>query len=111
MSETLDIDLLGKTYRVACAPGERESLDEAVALLEARLAALRGKTRTPSERLAVMVALELAHELVQRQRGAVAESTPLAGMEQPLAREELKRRIDLIEARMVSALEQTESLF
>jgi cell division protein ZapA len=111
VSETLDIELLGKTYRVACEPGERDSLGNAVSLLDQRLNEMRGKTRTPAERLAVMVALQLAHELVQRQNGAIDPAAPLPGLDTPLAPDELKRRIKTIETRIQAALDQNETLF
>lgn len=100
MSETLEVDLFGKSYRVACEPDERDSLVQAVALIDERAAAIRGKTRSASERLAAMVALELAHELVQlRSAGGGLAEAPL------------KRRIESIEARIAAALERNEALF
>jgi cell division protein ZapA len=111
MSDTLDIEVLGKTYRIACTPDERESLSAAVEVLQHRLENLRGKARAANERLAIMVALEMAHEMVQRQRGEIAAGVPLAGDESLLAPEELKGRIKSIEARMIAALEPNEKLF
>lgn len=102
MSETLDIKILGKDYRVACAPEERRSLEEAVALLSARLNASREKTRSNGEKLAVMVALELAHELVL---------APQNSMGAPVDSENLRRSIKSIESRIAAALEPNEKLF
>lgn len=107
MSETLDIQLLGKDYRVACAPEERESLGAAVDFLQERITAVREKARTNGERLAVMVALELAHQLVQAQRG---ESTHSPG-QLPVDSDNLRRSINSIEARIAAALEPNETLF
>jgi cell division protein ZapA (FtsZ GTPase activity inhibitor) len=37
MSKTIEVKLLGKDYRVACEPAEREALLAAVAFLDGRL--------------------------------------------------------------------------
>lgn len=77
MSETLDIHLLGKDYRVACAPAEREALAAAVAYVDEKLQHIGGKsplgtgnTRGNGERVAVMAALNIAHELLQLKNAA-----------------------------------------
>lgn len=97
---TLDIKLLGKDYRVACPPEERESLQEAVALLDERMGEMAAKSKSTGERLAVMTALNLAHELL-------TQKNPGAGVD----RRELKRRISAMEARLDEALAQQEKLF
>ncbi len=102
MSDTLDIQLLGKDYRVACAPEERESLETAVAMLTTRLNNSREKTRSNGEKLAVMVALELAHELVLAPQNSSGKSVDS---------ENLQRSIKSIESRIVAALEPNEKLF
>jgi len=104
MSNALEITLLGKAYRIACDDAERESLLAAVALLEQKLAQFGGKTRGSNERLAVMAALDLAHELT-------ASKVASEGLATPLESETIQRRIDSIEARIAMALEQHESLF
>ncbi len=104
MSDTLEISLLGKVYRVACTDDERESLLAAIALLERKLAQFGGKTRGSNERLAVMAALDLAHELT------VMKYSP-AGASAALESETIQRRIDSIEARIAAALDQHQSLF
>ncbi len=104
MSNTLEIKLLGKEYRVACKPEEREGLLAAVALLDGKLAEAGDKTKGNHERTAVMVALNLAHELL------VARDTP----EQhavALEQETIQRRIDSIEAKLDQSLAQHEQLF
>jgi uncharacterized protein (TIGR02449 family) len=64
MSKTLEIKLLGKDYRVACKPEEREGLLAAVALLDGKLTEAGDKAKGNGERVAVMVALNLAHEFL-----------------------------------------------
>ena len=69
---TLDVSLLGHDYKVACKEGEEAELREAVAFLDARMREIRDSTKIHStERIAVMAALNLAHEF-RRGRGAVS---------------------------------------
>ena len=97
---TLDIKLLGKDYRVACPPEERESLQAAVDLLDERMGEMAAKSKSTGERLAVMTALNLAHELL-------SQKNPGAGVD----RYDLKRRISAMEARLDEALALQEKLF
>jgi cell division protein ZapA len=62
----LDVNILGREYRVACPPGEREALEAAVGFVDERMndIAAKSKTATP-ERVAVMAALNIAHELLE----------------------------------------------
>jgi cell division protein ZapA len=108
MSNTLEIKLLGKDYRVACQPEERAGLLAAVALLEGKFteagAKSAGGAKASGERMAVMVALNLAHELL------AAQSTP-AHQAAALESESIQRRIDSIEAKLDQSLAQLEQLF
>jgi cell division protein ZapA len=97
---TLDIKLLGKEYRVACPPEERESLQAAVRLLDERMGEMAAKSKSTGERLAVMTALNLAHEML-------SQKNPHASVD----RHDLKRRIGAMEARLDEALAQQEKLF
>jgi cell division protein ZapA len=97
---TLDIKLLGKDYRVACPPEERESLQAAVELLDERMGEMATKSKSTGERLAVMTALNLAHELL-------SQNNPGTGVD----RYDLKRRIRAMEARLDEALALQEKLF
>jgi len=108
MSKTLEIKLLGKDYRVACEPEERGQLLAAAALLDAKLQEAGDKTPTgargSSERLAIMVALNLAHELL------ASKMTP-EHVAATLESETIQRRIDRIEAKLDESLAQHEQLF
>jgi cell division protein ZapA len=108
MSNTLEVKLLGKDYRVACEPAERQALQAAVALLDNKLKEIGEKTatgtRASGERLAVMAALNLAHELL------TAKNTP-ADVAAVLESESIQRRIDSIEAKLDESLAQHEQLF
>lgn len=102
---TLDIKLLGRAYSVACPPEEREALLEAVELLDGKMNDLATKTRSTGERLAVMVALNLAHELIARKNSP--EGSSAEAFDTPA----LRRRIQAMEARLDAAVAQQEDLF
>ncbi|THF56208.1 cell division protein ZapA [Pseudothauera rhizosphaerae] len=97
--ETLDIKLLGKEYQVSCRPDEREGLLAAVEFLDGKLADVTRRTGSTGERLAIMTALNVAHELLQQQREG--------GFDLQAAR----RRIGLMTARLDGVLAQQEKLF
>ena len=63
---TLDVNLLGRDYKVACAESERAELQAAVAFLDRRMREIRDQGKIAgAERVAVMAALNLAHELLR----------------------------------------------
>lgn len=66
-ADTLDIVLLGKEYSVTCRPEDREGLLAAVSFLDDRLNALGARTNASGEKLAVMTALNIAHEFLRFQ--------------------------------------------
>jgi len=75
----LDVSILGREYRVACAEDEQDELLEAVALLDARMREIRDKGRTAGiDRIAVMAALNIANELLrERKKPARASEGPI----------------------------------
>jgi len=97
---TVEVSLLGRTYRVACEEGERESLMQAVAYLDAKMNEIRtaGKVMG-AERIAVMAALNVAHELLSLRLGG--------GFDVGQA----KRRINAIESKIDAAIAKQENLF
>lgn len=98
-SQTLDVTLMDREFRVACKPAEREALLAAVQIVDAQMREIAGQTNAAGERLAVMAALNIAHELLLvRQSGAV--DLP-----------EIRRRIDRMQARIDDALGGQEKLF
>jgi cell division protein ZapA len=72
----ISLSILDREYVVGCAPSERADLVAAAALVDERLRALRATARTAGlDRLAVLVALNLAHELRLRDRDLAAIET------------------------------------
>jgi cell division protein ZapA len=73
---TLDVSLLGRDYKVACKVDEEAELRDAVDFLERRMREIRENSKTSSvERVAVMAALNLAHDF-QRDGRARSKRAP-----------------------------------
>jgi cell division protein ZapA len=99
-AKTLDITLLGRSYRVACSDEEREALLQAVAYLEGKMGEIKKAGKVAgTERIAVMAALNIAHELLSMRLGE--------GFDIGAAR----RRLGGIEAQLEAALAKQEKLF
>ncbi len=63
--------ILGKEYRIACPPEERESLLQSATHLDEKMREIRDRGRTTgSDNIAVMAALNITHELMQKQGNA-----------------------------------------
>jgi cell division protein ZapA len=97
---TVEVNLLGRTYRVACEDEERESLMQAVAYLDGKMNEIRkaGKVMG-AERIAVMAALNVAHELLSVKLGSDFDVG------------QAKRRIAAIESKIDAAIAKQENLF
>jgi cell division protein ZapA len=66
---TLDVSLLGRDYKFACRESERADLIEAVAFLDRRMRDIRETGKVAgAERIAVMAALNIAHEMQRAKR-------------------------------------------
>ena len=66
-SISLKIRILDKEYQVNCAPEEREALEYSAKLLNEKMEDIRrGSHIIGLERIAVMAALNLAHDLIQK---------------------------------------------
>ena len=68
-AEHLDMTLLGKEYRISCTAETRDELLATVAFLDDKLREIGARTGSSGEKLAVMTALNIAHEFLQHQRG------------------------------------------
>src|SRR5258708_34437831 len=99
-AEKMEVNVLGRAYRVACDGDEREALMQAVAYLDAKMNEIRNAGKVMgAERIAVMAALNVAHELLSVKLGA--------GFDIGHA----KRRISAIESQLDAALAKQEKLF
>ena len=106
---TLDINLLGRDYKVACKEHERAELMESVAYLDAQMREIRGNGKIAGvDRIAVMAALNIANELL-RERKAPPPAAKEAGESTDGA--PVQRRIQSMQAAIDQALAGQEKLF
>lgn len=92
MSEAVNIRILDREYTVGVDPEQRESLLAAARLLETKMREVRGGNRMAAvDRVAVLAALNLAHELELMRESQRARDRELA---QTLA--DLNRRLDAL---------------
>ncbi|KAF1711986.1 cell division protein ZapA [Pseudoxanthomonas kalamensis DSM 18571] len=65
-NETVSVHILDREYTVGVEPGERNGLMAAAKLLDGKMREVRGDNRMAAvDRVAVLAALNLAHELQQ----------------------------------------------
>jgi len=92
MSEAVSIRILDREYTVGVDPEQRESLLAAARLLETKMREVRGSNRMAAvDRVAVLAALNLAHELELMRESQRARDRELA---QTLV--DLNRRLDAL---------------
>jgi len=95
----MEVTIMGQGYVLGCPEGGEVALQKAVASVDQEMSAIRDAGRVKArERIAVLAALNLAYQLVERPAAAstVASSsgsTAVTAAEQPDL-EELIRRVD-----------------
>jgi cell division protein ZapA len=89
-AKTIEITILGRNYKIACEDGEREALLEAVAYLDGKMDEIKkaGKV-SGTDRIAVMAALNIAHELLQLKQTSTQADSAIGG-----ELDALKHRLD-----------------
>jgi len=114
---TLDVTLLGREYKVACKESERAELLDAVAFVDRRMREIRdaGKSAAGVERVAVMAALNIAHDLLRERR--TASVAPVQAASKPSASNaaiddaSVRRRIADMQSAIDQVLAGQEKLF
>ena len=107
---TLDVSLLGRDFKVACKESERAELTDAVALLDRRMREIReGGKIAGAERIAVMAALNLAHDLLRERKsprpaGAAPQAPAARTTSNAVDDASLRRRIASMNSALDSAL-------
>lgn len=67
---TANVRILDTEYRVSCAPGEEQELKDAARHLDDEMRKIRGSGKVVGlDRIAVMAALNMAHEMLQARAG------------------------------------------
>ena len=105
-SVQFDVTIVGREYKVACKESERSELMQAVALLDKRMREIRDGGKVAAiDRIAVMAALNLAHDLL-RARASAVEPESAAPVEDAKSR----RRIQSMQSAIDQLLAGQEKL-
>jgi cell division protein ZapA len=79
----VEVNIMGREFTIACPQEEREGLLSAVAYLDKKMCDIRDSGKIVGvERIAMMAALNLAHELLTTRSGGV----DIGGMKGKIAR-------------------------
>ena len=107
---TLDVSILGREYRVGCKQSERDELLLAVQLLDRRMREIRDSGKIAgTERIAVMAALNIAHELLGARNSAETSSAPNA--QNGFDTASFQRRISAMQTAIDRAMADQDKLF
>lgn len=96
----LDVTILDREFRVACPDDERNELLDAVAYLDKNMREIRDTGKVTSvERIAIMAALNIAHELLTMRLGGGFDLG------------DFKRRMNSMQASIDTVLADQDELF
>lgn len=96
----LQINIMGREFRVACPENEQKGLLDAVDYLNKKMQEVRDNGRVIGlERIAIMTALNIAHEFLSTRVGGGFDIA------------EIKRRMTAMEAVIDQALSEQNTLF
>jgi cell division protein ZapA len=99
-SKGLQINIMGREFRVACPEEEQKSLLEAVDYLNRRMQDVRGSGKVVGlERIAIMAALNITHEFLTTKVGGGFDMA------------ELKRRMTRMENVLDQVMSDQDQLF
>lgn len=99
-TNTLDVTILDREFRVACPDEERAELLDAVAYLDKNMREIRDAGKITSiERIAIMAALNIAHELLTMRLGNGFDMS------------DFKRRMESMQAAIDTVLADQDELF
>ena len=102
---TLDVTIMGRTYKVACPEHERDELLRAVDYLDAKMNQIKSDGKVASaERIAVMAALNIANELLAARNVSPGDSVPGFDLN------DARRRMQSMQAVLDEALAAQEKL-
>jgi cell division protein ZapA len=100
MSRSLDVNIMGREFRVACPEGEEQALLDAVSYLDRKMNDIRETGKIVGvERIAIMAALNITNELL---------SARLPG---GFDIGEYKRRMGSMQAQIEQAMSEQDKLF
>jgi len=78
---TVSVELLGKEYRVACPPENRQDLERAAHLLNSRMQEIKEQGKLyGNEKVAIMAALNLAYDYLDATCGSESSQSQIQKM-------------------------------
>ena len=78
-AEPVTVHILDREYLIACTPDERDGLLAAASYLDGKMREVRAAARAPgAERIAVLAALNIAHELVTLKQHKQSEASMIS---------------------------------
>jgi cell division protein ZapA len=97
--KTVDVSIMGREFSIACPESELEALLSAVSYLDKKMCDIRDAGKVVgNERIAMMAALNLAHELLSLKSGGVDVG-------------DVKRRVNNMQKQIDTLLAQQDNLF
>ena len=108
MALMIDVTIFGRQYKVACNEDEQPELAEAVAYLDKKMREIRDRGKVAGvDRIAVMAALNIAHDLLrERQLNRASSATA-----NPIDDDAARRRIHAMQAVIDQTMAGQEKLF
>ena len=78
--DTVSITILGREYQISCPPDEEEALRKSAKYLDKQMEKVKSRGSTLAfEKVAVMAALNICHELLQQSRQAESSESDAQG--------------------------------
>lgn len=95
----IDVSIMGRDFRVSCTDDERAALMQAVSYLDRKMCEIRDSGKVSgAERIAIMAALNIAHELLTTRTGGFDIG-------------DFKRRIGSMQERIEQEIAEQNELF
>ena len=108
---TLDVTLLGRAYKFACKESERAELQDAATFLDRQMHDIRAGGKVAAvERIALMAALNIAHELLRARHHASAAADVAAPAPVVVDDTSARRRIHHMQSAIEQLLADSESM-
>jgi cell division protein ZapA len=108
---TLDVTLLGRAYKFACKESERAELQDAATFLDRQMHDIRAGGKVAAvERIALMAALNIAHELLRERQHASASAEAPASSPVVVDDTSARRRIHHMQSAIEQLLADSETM-
>jgi cell division protein ZapA len=96
----IDVNIMGREFRISCTEEERDDLLQAVDYLDGRMREIRDAGKVAGvDRIAIMAALNIAHELLHTRVGGGVDLG------------DVRRRICAMQASIDAVMQGQEKLF